>query len=673
MCAPRRYVLLQTFFLMILEGARPQSSSSPPGTVPTASSRPGTVPTASSPPETTVPTASSRPGTVPTASSPPETVPTASSHPGTVPTAFSRPEAVPSSSSPPGMVSISSSPPGTVPSSSSPPRMVPTSSDLGPSTLGGTFQSSSESTETPRALPGTSTVVRTAQTSLAPGNKTMDVFPVLPICVCDLTPGTCDINCCCDRDCYLPHPSTVFSFCLPGSVRSSSWVCVDNSLIFRSNSPFPTRVFMGSNGIKQFCVRVNNSRSNYFQNLQEVNTTNFQALATEFGGKSFTSTFQTQSPQPFYKAGDPIMTYFPKWSVVSLLRQPAEVGAGGLCAERNPASFLESKSTTCTRFFKNLTSSCSVDPALDAASYYNFTVLRVPRSVTDLQNMEVIYEIETNGTFGIQRVSASFELTNLPVEPDVSLQQHFIIRFKAFEQSTAASLPGTRSGNPGYIVGKPLLALTDGISHSMTLLQSQSDGSCSPKRHKIEFGMNAVSGCKLRLKKENCDHLHQEIYQTLHGRPRPEYVAIFGNADPSQKGQWTRILNKECKVLAMNCTSCCFIPVSLEIQILWAYVGLQSNPQAHVSGARFLYHCQSVQDSRLPTELSVTTLVTFVDITQKPEPPRGQTQLDWKMPFDFFFPFRVAFSKGADSPTGSIFPVLVFCLLLLGVLNLDTK
>lgn len=48
---------------------------------------------------------------------------------------------------------------------------------------------------------------------------------------------------------------------------------------------------------------------------------------------------------------------------------------------------------------------------------------------------------------------------------------------------------------------------------------------------------------------------------------------------------------------AMHCTSCCFIPVSLEIQVLWAYIGLQSNPQAHVSRARFLYQCQSIQVS----------------------------------------------------------------------------
>ncbi|KAL4668477.1 hypothetical protein H8957_011115 [Semnopithecus entellus] len=582
---------------------------------------------------------------------------------------------------------------------SSPSGAVPTSLDLQPGTDGGTLQSSSEATATRPAVPGISTVVPTLVTPSAPGNRTVDLFPVLPICVCDLTPGACDINCCCDRDCYLLHPRTVFSFCLPGSVRSSSWVCVDNSLIFRSNSPFPSRVFMDSNGIRQFCVHVNNSKLNYFQKLQKVNATNFQALAAEFGGESFTSTFQTQSQPSFYRAGDPILTYFPKWSVISLLRQPAGVGAGGLCAESNPAGFLESKSTTCTRFFKNLASSCTLDSALNAASYYNFTVLKVPRGMTDPQNMEfqvpviltsqanapllagntcqnvvsqVTYEIETNGTFGIQKVSVSLGQTNLTVEPGASLQQHFILHFRAFQQSTAASITSPRSGNPGYIVGKPLLALTGDVSYSMTLLQSQGNGSCSVNRHEVQFGVNAISGCKLRLKKADCSHLQQEIYQTLHGRPRPEHVAIFGNADPAQKGGWTRILNRHCNISAISCTSCCLIPVSLEIQVLWAYVGLLSNPQAHVSGVRFLYQCQSLRDSQQVTEVSLTTIVNFVDITQKPEPPRGQPKMDWKLPFDFFFPFRVVFSRGVFSQKCSVSPILILCLLLLGVLNLET-
>ncbi|XP_022355898.1 tectonic-3 isoform X2 [Enhydra lutris kenyoni] len=507
--------------------------------------------------------------------------------------------------------------------SSSPSGAVPTPSDVGLGSPGGTLQSSSEGSETPWPVPGISTVGPTVVTPSAPGNGTVDLFPVLPICVCDLTPGTCDINCCCDKDCYLLHPRTVFSFCLPGSVRSSSWVCVDNSLIFRSNSPFPSRVFMDSSGIRQFCVHVNDSELNYFQKLQKVNATRFEALATEFGGGSFTSTFQTQSPPPHYRAGDPILTYFPTWSVISLLRQPAGVGAWGLCAENNPAGFLESKSTTCARFFKNLTSSCTLDPALNAASYYNFTVLKVPKGMTDPQNLkfqvpvtlvseadppflsgntcqnvvsQVIYEIETNGTFGIQKVSVSFGQTNLTVEPGTSLEQHFIIRFRAFQQSIATSFTRPRSGNPGYLVGKPLLAITGDLSHPMTVLQSQGDGICSVKRHEVQFGVNAVSGCKLRLKKVACSHLQQETCEALHGKTSPELVAIFGNADPARKSEWTRILSSNCSVSAMHCTSCCVIPVSLEIQVLWAYIGLQSNPQAHVSGARFLYRYQSVKD-----------------------------------------------------------------------------
>ncbi|XP_030886491.1 tectonic-3 isoform X3 [Leptonychotes weddellii] len=513
----------------------------------------------------------------------------------------------------------------------SPLGAVPTPSDVGPASPGGTLESSSEGSEAPWPVSGISTVGPTVLTPSAPGNGTVDLFPVLPICVCDLTPGTCDINCCCDKDCYLLHPRTVFSFCLPGSVRSSSWMCVDNSLIFRSNSPFPSRVFMDSSGIRQFCVHVNNSKLNYFQKLQKVNATHFETLATEFGGGSFTSTFQTQLPPPHYRAGDPILTYFPKWSVISLLRQPAGVGAGGLCAESNPAGFLESKSTTCARFFKNLTSSCTLDPALNAASYYNFSVLKVPKGMTDLQNM------------------------------------------KASQQSTTASPTGPRSGNPGYIVGKPLLVLTGDVSHSMTLLQSQGDGICSVKRYEVQFGVNAVSGCKLRLKKVDYSHLQQEIYETLHGKTSPEHVAIFGNAVPAQKREWTKILSRNCSVSATHCTSCCVIPVSLEVQVLWAYIGLQSNPQAHVSGARFLYQCQSIKDSQQVTEIPLTTVVTFVDITQKPEPPRGQPRIDWKLPFDFFFPFKVAFSRGVDSQKGSASPVLILCLLVLGVLKLETK
>ncbi|KAM7330186.1 hypothetical protein ACRRTK_011799 [Alexandromys fortis] len=402
------------------------------------------------------------------------------------------------------------------PQPSSPAQALPTSSALGPVTPEVATAATPDWSEDP--TPGTPSV---------PENATSDSFPALPICICDLTPDTCDLNCCCDKDCDLLHPRTVFSFCLPGSVR-------------------------------------------------------------------------------------------------------------------------------------DLASSCTSEPALDAATYYNFMVLKV------------LYDIETNGTFGIQKVSVSFRQTNLTVRPGVSLQQDFTIHFRALGQHMAALPAGPRSGNPGYLIGKPLLALTGDLGHSMTLLQSEGSGICSVKRHEVQFGVNTVSGCKFRPNEVNCSHLQEEIYQALHGRPRPEHVAIFGNADPAQKGGWTRILSRNCSVTAANGSSCCLIPVSLEIQVLWAHIGLQSNPQAHVAGARFLYQCKSVQEHQRGIEVPLTTLVNFVDITQKPEPPRDQPQTDWKLPFDFFFPFKVAFSRGVRAQD-SASPVLVLCIFLLGVLSSQTR
>lgn len=61
--------------------------------------------------------------------------------------------------------------------SPSPAGAVPTSSDLGPGSQDRTLQSSSKGTETPWAVPGTSTVGPTVGTPSAPGNRTMDLFP----------------------------------------------------------------------------------------------------------------------------------------------------------------------------------------------------------------------------------------------------------------------------------------------------------------------------------------------------------------------------------------------------------------------------------------------------------------------------------------------------------------
>ncbi|NWS98023.1 TECT3 protein, partial [Mionectes macconnelli] len=379
---------------------------------------------------------------------------------------------------------------------------------------------------------------------------------------------------------------------------------------------------------------------NYFQQPPDIKESDFMKFLEKYGRHSFIAPSQVQpSFSAFYRAGDPILIYFDSSSVLSTLRQPVKMGASGLCVDGNPAGFLDSKSTSCTRIFANLSKSCMTDPALDAASYYrDFTVLKVHvRSLAF-----VIYEIEYSGTSGIQSVSVRFKVSNISGNFGSSLQQHFTLHF--WTKTLSRMLP--RSGNPGYITGAPLLIANSGAMQHMSILQSESDGSCSQfLRRTVQFGRNMRTGCNLSLspllEESNCSYIQQKLYKAFQGVNKTEDVAIIGSARSTQTEEWTTILVQNCSVQAVNCTSCCMVPVTLEIQILWTKVGLLSNPQAQILGARYFYQCRPLKFLSTHT-VPVTTVVTFTDMTDWPEPPRGQPQRHWKLPFDIFFPFKVA-------------------------------
>uniref|UniRef100_A0A8B9PIX3 Tectonic family member 3 n=1 Tax=Apteryx owenii TaxID=8824 RepID=A0A8B9PIX3_APTOW len=397
----------------------------------------------------------------------------------------------------------------------------------------------------------------------------------------------------------------------------------------------------------------------YIQQPQHIKESDFLKFSEKYGRHSFLTLSQAQ---PSFSAGDPILTYFDSSSALSTLRQPVRMGASGLCVDGNPAGFLDSKSTSCTRIFANLSKSCITDPALDAASYYrDFTVLKVnviflpfitpvaPPGAPYMKDntcnnvvSEVVYEIEFNSTLGIQSVSVQFKVTSVTGNSGSSLQQHFTLHFWVSTRTLSHTLP--RSGNPGYIVGAPLLIANSG----MTVLQSQGDGSCSQfLRHKVQFGRNMRTGCKL----SDCSYIQQKLYKAFQGMNRAEDLAIIGSARSTRVEEWTTILIQNCSVQAVNCTSCCMVPVTLEIQILWTKEGLLSNPQAQLLGARYFYQCQPLKVDKWDSQflsmsmVPLTTVVTFTDMTEWPEPPRGQPKTYWKLPFDFFFPFKVALTE----------------------------
>ncbi|XP_075790547.1 tectonic-3 isoform X3 [Pelodiscus sinensis] len=479
----------------------------------------------------------------------------------------------------------------------------------------------------------------------------LGVAGCLPTCICNLHPGSCDLNCCCDTDCNLGcdlgDSRAAFSFCLPGSTSIVNQVCVEKSLIFRNNTPLQTEIVTDPNGYESlFCVQMSDSQLNYFQQPQKIKKSDFSVFLAQYGGPSFIPSSQDQpSPFAFYRAGDPIQTYFAASSVLSTLRQPVGMDANGVCIDGNPAGFLVSKSTSCIRTFTNLSSSCATDPALDAASYYrDFTILKVPVNTTDVKLMqvsiapvtqpgapqmdgntchsvvhEVIYEIEFNGTHGIQSVSVQFKVTNVSGS---SLQQRFTLHF--WSGTSLYTLP--RSGNPGYIIGAPLLSLNSGARQHVTILQSQGNGICSQTlRYKVQFGMNVRTSCHFSILQTmmdgSCSYLQEKLYQALEGVSSPQALAITGSAQPTQTDQWTSILMWNCSMQSLSMT---MVPL--------------------------------------------TTVVAFTDMTEWPESPRSQPSTYWKVPFDFFFPFKVALSGGI-SCQGDLACAFLMTFMLFSILS----
>ncbi|XP_053328009.1 tectonic-3 [Spea bombifrons] len=534
------------------------------------------------------------------------------------------------------------------------------------------------------------------------------------ICTCDLSPAICDLNCCCDPDCESGDPASVFSFCLPGSVSVRSQVCLYGWLLFRSNSPYPTALIPASppRTPELFCVLPVDPSLNYFVAPQTVDATNFSKLADKWRAFSFSP---LSSPVPtfpdFYKADDPVLAVS-RSGTVGVLIQPAPVGAQNLCSDSNPARFLRSSNTSCQREIRNLSDSCLADPWLSARHYYqNISVFRVPKDVINgtalkveltgpvpdsptLQGgrchnvvSQVVYTVLYNGTQGITNVSVRFALVNAS---GARLQQEFEVNYQASSrdrtrtpcdlQNVSQGVPGVtpaspgerqtyyfqitgsvsapasglrRSGNPGYLAGLPVLADTGSLSAPSL----QGDGSCS--RRPVQFGVNALSGCSIRGElAETCESLRTRAYNVLLGEPWPRQLGAFGNGSTLR----IPIIYENCTDQAVgDCKTGCLLPVFLRTQILWAEVGLLSNPQAQIQGARFRFSC------RVVSCLDVTVLrsqASFTDITRRGPPPRSHPGITAREPLDFFYPFRTSGSAPACAGPGPVFALLVLTVML---------
>ncbi|KAL3967703.1 prospero homeobox 1 [Sarotherodon galilaeus] len=499
-------------------------------------------------------------------------------------------------------------------------------------TVSSTVNTTLSATEAPTAAPESPTAT-TVQPTVSP-----------QACLCDLTPGFCDIGCCCDTaDCGLANLSAVFTGC---PQRAISGVCVEKWLMFRANVDSSLITVTDS----LFCVQPSDNTSQSFpaqpQHPVLGDSYHFSPQKSPTVGPS----------RSFYMVDDVIQTYFPNSSVRGLLRQPSPgPAASAFCIDRNPAKFLRSVSLSCARMVTP--QSCITDPSLSANSYFSdLHLIKIPKAemapVSDFLIPVTNLSVWPSPTLrnstcinAVQKVklvifytgrgelkSATVDVTLADVnQSQLLLQTHSV----EFQLTKTSPTPAILNPAVGLKVGSPLIGRFLKEAMPLTSLGVSQSGTCSPDtttRAPILFTHNIITGCTFSSPANDCSELRSQIYGILQGLATPDEIAMSLGSQPD----WARVITQECPFsLQETCESGCLLPHSLSIEVLWARLGPLDLPQNYILGARYLFQCQNFK-CPLSSSLALTTRVTFADSTVYPEPPRGLPQPFWKFPFGFF-------------------------------------
>jgi len=232
-----------------------------------------------------------------------------------------------------------------------------------------------------------------------------------------------------------------------------------------------------------------------------------------------------------------------------------------------------------------------------------------------------------------------------------------------------------RSGNPGYIFGKPVISgnphnkttaaankVVQASTYGMATFRS-ADGSCDdaqidPTGTIIGFGEDVVVGCtKVMTQAEYdtfCGNMTLATSMTNWLAFSDNMVGKFGNADPLDPSQW--ISGVETTLTSPSCEK---FPTSINLNFTWSYVGSIKNPQARIMKAEVAYGTEKLEFTRENSQsfnFISTVSWTYHDqsssIYDPPAPP-----IIFSVPYDVFYPFEIA------SPASPSFGALSWAVL----------
>lgn len=322
----------------------------------------------------------------------------------------------------------------------------------------------------------------------------------------------------------------------------------------------------------------------------------------------------------------------------------------------------------------------------------------------------VSIHIYHNGMEGIHEVRAYFSLTDIASKELAQFKQNINLRFLWVGSQVPIFI---RSGNPGYVIGKPIMSGRKIFSNNDTSIKKEAielsydtkswltvsgseKGFCRfVNRKPITFGENLYYSCIVELDrydllKKKCSDLQEDIFYYLFGNDFTDmklnsrfnkYVATYGNSRPEDTGDWVQVIIDMLPIISsqISFTShygsilCKNIYSDLNIDVAFSKIGSFDKPQSKIIGVYFYFgspvkliysinsSCALFQSSQ--TTLRISTSVRFIDFTTKPESEFAETPgFEAKLPHDFFYPF---FSESSVS----VHPHLVLILFTLVILD----
>ncbi|XP_070820082.1 tectonic-2 [Chaetodon trifascialis] len=495
-------------------------------------------------------------------------------------------------------------------------------------------------------------------------NKTAipnQVYQTLGSCPCDLTFSACDTRCCCDKDCSIEDLKLFVSHCLPGPFGGQVSPAPDYQCSVQSseNSPdwFPF-----------LCVSSPPENNPYLGLFYQGDT-----IASKPGPSFQGPIMSAPVPVNSYIQGSPIFTLNDQFFTI-----PQKVL--GWCVNSAPVAFLKNFKVKCVTMLRSCPTGSPLQPlpadlrikvkngqggdalvdvieevASDLSQFILSTDAAASsdeRLVCENVTLALDYKIYWKGN-GITSITLTHTVGTITLNSSVALTTRYSAVFLNGEFTVEPN-----SGNPGYQVGRPVIAgIVDTLDNdtgsiqrtSINLWKPVSDAFCSTAEKKpVLFGENSTSGCLLPVSRQSltqCDLLRETVASLQADLVRATYVAKSGNPDPLIMTDWINIsfVTLNSSTTMEDPTSSCYgIPSHQHIRVWSLITGVVDGiPQKDIRALEVSYSLSpwaldcgggdvSVCADPMETQLfPITTSVTFIDIPMDPGPPKTRFQINF--------------------------------------------